>query len=83
MPKQIFNPITGDFDYVNKNSDFSVSGLKDLNYANATDGDVLTWNNTLGKWSAQAVTSSPNLDGGFADSWYSSTSIVDGGDSAS
>jgi hypothetical protein len=81
MPKPILNPLTGEFDYINKNSDFSISGLKDLNYVYPSDGDVLTWNNTIGKWSAQAVTSSPNLDGGFSNSTYGATPTLDGGDS--
>jgi hypothetical protein len=79
MPKPILNPLTGEFDYINKNSDFSISGLKDLNYVYPSDGDVLTWNNTLGKWSSQAVTSSPNLDGGLSYSNYSGSTPIDGG----
>ena len=81
MPKIIYNPIEGGFDYINKNSDFSISGLKDLNYVYPSDGDVLTWNNSLGKWSAQAVTSSPNLDGGLSNSNHAGTTTIDGGTS--
>jgi hypothetical protein len=81
MPKLIYNPLTGDFDYVSKNADFTISGLKDVSYIYPDDGDVLTWNSAKGKWSSQAVTSSPNLDGGLSDSNYSGTTTIDGGTS--
>lgn len=55
MPKLTYNPVTGDFDYINKNSDFSISGLRDVYYSNATNGDSLVWNAALGKWSSQYV----------------------------
>jgi len=83
MPKLVYNPLTGDFDYVNKDSDFALSGLKDVQYIYPDDGDVLTWDSTQGKWSSQAVTSSPNLDGGLSNSNYSGSTPIDGGDSAS
>ncbi|MBE3093950.1 MAG: hypothetical protein IMZ52_02885 [Actinobacteria bacterium] len=81
MPKLSYNAVEGILDYISKNSDFAISGLKDISYIYPTDGDVLTWNSSLGKWSSQAVTSSPNLDGGLSNSNYSGTTTIDGGTS--
>jgi hypothetical protein len=51
MTKLKYNPFTDSFDYVNKNSDFAISGLKDFdNSPTRYDGDKIVWDATSGKW---------------------------------
>lgn len=79
MTKLIYNPLSDSFDYINKNNDFSISGLKDVEYIHPDDGDSIVWNDSLGKWSSQNITGSPDLDGGVPNSNYNSTTTINGG----